>query len=173
LGTLDIDLVARSVRQCQSFPSPELLDDRHLAQHLVPAVGKDARRQGEVVDVPPGGKRDAYAPVGKIVEHRPFLGDTDRVLQWKDDAAGANLQALGRHGEGGSGDRRVRVQTSEWREVSLGGPHRRKTVVVTEPRGFEKQSIFRASCALCIRREEEDTELEWRARGDRAAHVKR
>ena len=41
---------------------------------------------------------DADAPLGKVIDQRPFFGDANRVMQWQDDAAGAQLHASGDHG---------------------------------------------------------------------------
>ena len=140
------------MRTSMSLPSPLFAgtaSPRHSlrivsnpARHHLPAVRKVPGEEREVVGVPAGRERQADAAAGEVVDDGPLLGAADRVVKREDDAPGAELDALGRRGDGGAGDRRVRVEPSERVEVALRRPYGHEAVLVGELRPFEEEAIL-------------------------------
>ena len=81
--------------------SPDLVD---LFQHHALAVGIVFGAQDEIVGLPAGSEGQPYPAVAEVVDDGPFLGDTDRMVQGRDAAAGADSYVFGDGCERGAGD---------------------------------------------------------------------
>src|SRR5207253_8465236 len=100
------------------------------------------RRQGEVARLPAGGKGDADPSVGKSVDQRPLLGDSDRAVQRQHATSRADLHSLGDGGDGGAGQRGIRIETAEGMKVPLRRPDGLEAIAVREPRALEKKAVL-------------------------------
>jgi hypothetical protein len=143
-----LDVVAQRAGERHRLAAPQLPHGLDLAEHQVLAVGEVLRREHEVVRLPARRERDADATVREVVDDRPLLGDPDRAVQRRDDAAGADPQPLGDRGDGRAHHRRVRVQPAEVVEVALRRPDRREAVGVGELGALHQQPVLLRAGAL-------------------------
>ena len=100
------------------------------------------RAQHEIVRLPAGGHGDAAAPIGQVVDDRPFLGDAGRVVEGADARPCADRDVLRDRRHRRPGDRGVRIGAAEGVEVPLGRPDGDEAVAVGEFRALQQQFVF-------------------------------
>ena len=74
----------------------------------------------------------------QVIDHRPLLGDTQRILKRDNDTAGANLYSLGECRRRGAENSRIWIQSAERMKMPFRRPDRREAIVVGEFHAFEK-----------------------------------
>ena len=122
--------IARRAFVGPGLAAPERTHVLDLLEHERLTVGEVLRLNHEVVRLPACGEGDADAAVRQVVDHRPVLGDTHRVMQRRHAASRADLNVLGARRNRCADHRRVRVQSAEVVEVTLGRPHGFKTIAI-------------------------------------------
>ena len=118
------------------------------------------RREGEVARLPAGGEGDADPSVGKIVDQRPLLGDADRAVQRQHTTPRADLHRLGDGGDGGAGERGIRIETAEGMKVPLGRPEGLEAIAIREPGSLEQKAVLVAPFLAFVAGEIEEAEAD-------------
>src|SRR5690606_11344310 len=71
----------------------------------------------------------------------PYLRDSERILQWKNDASGTYLDVVRHSGDGAGEHRGIRVRATERVEMPFGNPYGAKIVDVREAGSVEQQPV--------------------------------
>lgn len=119
------------------------------------------RSEDEVRRIPAGSERDSDATSGEVVDHRPVLGNSNRMMERENDATGANLDALCDRRDRCGSDRGVGVKAAEGVEMPLRRPNRGESVRIGKPRSLEEQAIgVSLSEGRSVARKVEKTQIE-------------
>ncbi len=136
---------------------PQGPDGVDLFVHDFPTRLVALGKEDEIVDVPARAEGDRDATGGELVDQGPFLSNADGVMQRRDEASGAQLQAVRDHGEGGREDGRVGEKSTERAEVPFGCPNAGEAMAIGEPGDLQQQVV--GCLDVAIGREEHDAEF--------------
>ena len=133
-----VNELAGAVRQSDRLAAPEFLNDGDPFGHDFAPALVIPRRENKVIHMPT--RRAGYSDpsTGQVIDHRPLLGDTQRILKRDNDAAGANLYLLGERRRRGAENSGIGIQTAERMEMPLRRPDRREVILVGVLQAFEK-----------------------------------
>ena len=137
----ELHLFAEGILARHGLAPPQGADGVDLLVHDFPARVVALGEENEVVDVPARAEGDGDATGGELVDQGPFLGDADGIVQRRDEASGAQLQAFGDHGEGGREDGRVGEESAERTEVPFGCPDAGEAMAIGEPGDLQQQAV--------------------------------
>ena len=147
------------------FPGPEAAQLFDLAQHGGFVFGRRVfGAQHKIIGLPAAGNGQPRAPVGEIVDHRPFLGNPRGVVQGRDAGPCAHADIAGHARDSSASDRGVRVRPAKGVEMPLGSPDSAEAVRVGEFRPFDQGQVFVAAHTVVISPVIE-TEIHLTARG--------
>src|SRR5689334_19164259 len=82
------------------------------------------------------------------------------MMQRDDYAAGANLNLTCNHGDRGTRDGGIRIQTAELMKMSFGCPDGRETVLIGKLRAFDEEPVFIVRQSALFAVEIEEAELD-------------
>ena len=154
---------------------PQAFDLVDVLQHHALVVGVVLGAQDKIVGLPAGGEGERHPAVAEVVDDGPFLGDTDRMVQGRNAAAGADTDALGDGRERGAGDGWIRIRAAESVKMALRRPHGLEAVAIEILRPFQHQTVLVASRRVIVapheQAEAQREALELRRRRKMVLHV--